>query len=76
MKPLTSAGTTDGMKIVGRLPRRAVLLVVVGLLAASVGARFAFAHGTATPPPIGSGVLVIDTNLAYQGTSAAGTGWC
>jgi S1-C subfamily serine protease len=62
------------MKIVGRLPRRAVLLVVVGLLAASVGARFAFAHGTATPTPIGSGVVVIDTNLAYQGTSAAGTG--
>ena len=74
MKPLTSAGTTDGMKIVGRLPRRAVLLVVVGLLAASVGARFAFAHGTAAPTPIGSGVVVIDTNLAYQGTSAAGTG--
>jgi hypothetical protein len=29
------------MKIVRRLPRRAVLLVVTGLLGASLGARFA-----------------------------------
>src|SRR5712691_6604573 len=60
------------MKIVRKLPRRVVLLVVVGLLAASVGAGIALARETAKP--IGSGVVVIDTNLAYQGGAAAGTG--
>ena len=75
MKPLATAGTTDDMKIVRRLPRRIVLLVVAGLLAASVAAVtavIAFARGTASP--IGSGVVVIDTDLAYQGNAAAGTG--
>jgi S1-C subfamily serine protease len=60
------------MKIVGRLPRRVVLLVVVGVVVASVGAGIALARGTATP--IGTGVVVINTNLAYQGSAAAGTG--
>jgi S1-C subfamily serine protease len=60
------------MKIVRKLPRRVVLLVAVGVVVASVGAGFAFARGAATP--IGSGVVVIDTNLAYQGATAAGTG--
>src|SRR5438445_1333403 len=72
MKRLASAGTTNGMKIFRRFRRRVVLLVVVGLVAASVWAGIALAHGTATP--IGSGVVVIDTNLAYQGNAAAGTG--
>jgi S1-C subfamily serine protease len=62
----------NGMKIFPRLPRRVVLLVVVGLVAAAVGAVIAFARGTATP--IGSGIVVIDTNLGYQGSAAAGTG--
>jgi S1-C subfamily serine protease len=60
------------MKIVRRSPRRVVLLVVVGLVAASLGAGIALARGKATP--IGTGVVVIDTNLAYQGGAAAGTG--
>ena len=72
MKRLATAGTTIGMKIVRRFPRRVVLLVVVGLLVAAVGAGIALARGTATP--IGTGVVVIDTNLAYQGSAAAGTG--
>src|SRR5438093_6204630 len=72
MKRLATAGTTNGMEIVRKLRRRVVLLVVVGLLVASVGAGIALARGTATP--IGSGVVVIDTNLAYQGSAAAGTG--
>ncbi len=78
MKRLTTAGITNGMKIVNgikpvrTLPRRVVLLVVVGLLIASVGAGIALAHRTAVA--IGSGVVVIDTNLAYQGNAAAGTG--
>jgi S1-C subfamily serine protease len=48
---------------------------VVGLLVATVaavGAVMAFARGTAAP--VGSGVVVIDTNLAFQGNAAAGTG--
>jgi S1-C subfamily serine protease len=61
------------MKIVRRLPKRVVLLVVLVLvLVASVGARIALAHGR--PTPIGGGVVVINTNLAYQGSAAAGTG--
>jgi S1-C subfamily serine protease len=72
MKRLATAGTTIGMKIVRRFPRRVVLLVVVGLLVAAVGAGIALARGKATP--IGTGVVVIDTNLAYQGSAAAGTG--
>src|SRR5436305_14370916 len=62
-----------------RLPRSGVLLVVVlavALVGASVGAVMALAHGTARPiaPSIGSGIVVIDTNLAFQGAVAAGTG--
>jgi S1-C subfamily serine protease len=69
---LATVGITNGMKIVQKLPRRVVLLVVVGLIVAAVGAGIALARGTATP--IGTGVVVIDTNLAYQGGTAAGTG--
>jgi S1-C subfamily serine protease len=72
MKLLASAGTTYDMKIARKLRRRVVLLLVVGVVVASVGAGLALARGTATP--IGSGVVVIDTNLAYQGGSAAATG--
>jgi S1-C subfamily serine protease len=60
------------MKIVRRLSGRVVLLVMVAVVVASVGAGIALARGTAAP--IGTGVVVIDTNLAYQGSSAAGTG--
>jgi len=60
------------MKIVRRLSRRVVLLVVVAVAVASVGAGIALARGTAAP--IGTGVVVIDTNLGYQGGAAAGTG--
>jgi S1-C subfamily serine protease len=72
MKLLATAGTTNGMKIVWKLPRKVVLLVVVAVLAVSVGAGIALAHGSAQP--VGSGVVVIATNLAYQGNAAAGTG--
>jgi S1-C subfamily serine protease len=60
------------VKIVQKLSSRVVLLVLVGLVAASVAAGIALARGNATP--IGTGVVVIDTNLAYQGSAAAGTG--
>jgi S1-C subfamily serine protease len=60
------------MKFVRKLSRRVVLLVAVGIATASLGAGLAFARGTAQP--IGTGIVVINTNLAYQGSAAAGTG--
>jgi S1-C subfamily serine protease len=60
------------MKIIHKFRRRVVLLFAVGVLVASVGAGIALARGTAKQ--IGTGVVVINTNLAYQGGSAAGTG--
>jgi S1-C subfamily serine protease len=48
----------------------AALIAVVAAAAAAAGLAFA----KTGPSPIGSGVVVIDTNLAYQGGQAAGTG--
>src|SRR5262249_16025744 len=48
----------------------AALIAVVIAAAAAAGLAFA----KTGPTPIGSGVVVIDTNLAYQGGQAAGTG--
>ncbi len=50
--------------------------VVVAALAACVAAAIAagLALASTRPAPIGTGVVVIDTNLAYQGARAAGTG--
>ena len=48
------------------------MLALAGLVTLAVGARVVSASGKAKP--IGRGVVVIDTNLAYQGASAAGTG--
>jgi S1-C subfamily serine protease len=72
MKRLATVGTTVFMKFVRKLSRRVVLLVAVGIATASLGAGLAFARGTAQP--IGTGIVVINTNLAYQGSAAAGTG--
>jgi S1-C subfamily serine protease len=65
-------------------PRRIVLLVVAGLVAAAVGAVIALARGGETPTTtsivapsrgsIGAGVVLINTDLAFQGAEAAGTG--
>ena len=60
------------MHIFRRIHLRITLLVLVGLVAVGVGAAFA-ATRRATAQ-IGTGVVVINTNLAYQGASAAGTG--
>lgn len=54
------------------LPRRLFPLLAAGLAAAGAGAGLAFAHGRVAP--IGTGVVVIDTNLGYQDGQAAGTG--
>jgi S1-C subfamily serine protease len=60
------------MNIIRTLSRKVIVLAAMGVAVASVGAGVALARGNVTP--IGTGVVVINTNLAYQGGSAAGTG--
>jgi S1-C subfamily serine protease len=50
----------------------ALLVVALALIAAGAAARLAFARGAVAR--IGSGVVDIETNLGYEGSSAAGTG--
>ncbi len=60
------------MKIIRYIHVRAALLALVGLLAVGSGAAYAATRSSSAP--IGTGVVVIETNLAYEGASAAGTG--
>lgn len=69
--------TTDQRRsIPNRFPHRFrtrfALLAAVCLAVAAVAAGYAFARTRATP--VGTGVVVIDTNLGYRGGNAAGTG--
>jgi S1-C subfamily serine protease len=52
--------------------RRLILAVAACLAAISLGTGLAFARTSSTA--IGTGVVVIDTKLAYQDSAAAGTG--
>jgi S1-C subfamily serine protease len=66
--------TTD-MNRFSLLPRRVrafAALATLALAIAAVTASYALAQSRAKP--IGAGVVVINTNLAYQGARAAGTG--
>jgi S1-C subfamily serine protease len=56
----------------GGISLRVIVLTLAGLAVVGVGARLAFARGSRVP--IGTGVVVVDTNLGYQGGAAAGTG--
>ncbi len=61
----------------GKNPRRRsrARIVLAALAAAGVAVVAGdLALASTHPAPIGSGVVVIDTNLAYQGARAAGTG--
>ena len=58
------------MTVVRRSHFRVFLFVTIGLVAVAVAAALAFARGK----PIGTGVVVIDTNLGYEGGAAAGSG--
>ena len=60
------------MHIFRRIHVRVTLLALVGLVAVGVGAALAATHRSTAR--IGTGVVVINTNLAYQGAAAAGTG--
>jgi S1-C subfamily serine protease len=55
-----------------RFRTRIVLAALVAVVVAVIAAGLALA--TTRSAPIGTGVVVIDTNLAYQGGQAAGTG--
>ena len=58
------------MTVLRRSELRIFFFVVIGLVAVGVAAALAFARGK----PIGTGIVVIDTNLGYQGGAAAGSG--
>jgi S1-C subfamily serine protease len=60
------------LRIVRRIHVRAALFALVALIA--IGSGTAYAATRTTSHPIGTGVVVINTNLAYQNASAAGTG--
>lgn len=55
-----------------RVHPRIVLAALVAVVVAAIAAGLALA--TAGPAPIGTGAVVIDTNLGYQDGRAAGTG--
>jgi S1-C subfamily serine protease len=59
-------------RVVRHIHVRAALLALVALVA--IGSGTAYAATRVTSHPIGTGVVVINTNLAYQNASAAGTG--
>jgi S1-C subfamily serine protease len=65
---------TNGLSLL-TLPRRVrafAVLAAAALATAAVTAGYALAQSRSYP--IGTGVVVIETNLAYQATRAAGTG--
>jgi S1-C subfamily serine protease len=59
------------VQIRSRLRLRLALLALLGLIAVAGHAAYAATHSARAA---GTGVVVIDTNLAYQGGQAAGTG--
>ena len=69
---LAGPGVAETGSPVPRIQARLILLTLVGLVLVGIGAGLAFARGSSAP--IGTGVVVIDTNLGYQGGAAAGTG--
>jgi S1-C subfamily serine protease len=72
MESLAGVGITEGMNIFRRIHFKVVIPALVALAALAAGATVALAGRSATP--IGRGVVVIQTNLAYQDAAAAGTG--
>jgi S1-C subfamily serine protease len=63
---------TERPRSTHQLRRFRTRIVLAALVAAVIAAGLALA--TTRSAPIGTGVVVIDTNLAYQGGQAAGTG--
>jgi S1-C subfamily serine protease len=65
-------GRRGGTGLLRRFHGRFAVLALIAAVAAAVAAGVAYAK--TRPAPVGTGVVVIDTNLAYQGGQAAGTG--
>src|SRR3954447_18172763 len=72
MEPLDETQPVRGAGALRSLHARLVLVVVVAVAVAAVAAGVALAQTHATP--VGTGVVVVETTLAYQGGHAAGTG--
>lgn len=66
------AAARRNVGVVGRFHARLVLATLVALATIGVGAGLAFARRNASS--IGTGVVVVNTKLGYQGGAAAGTG--
>jgi S1-C subfamily serine protease len=72
---IAQAARTTGersRRALGRFHARLILLVIVCVAAVAVGAGLAFARSGGST--IGTGVVVVNTKLSYQGGAAAGTG--
>jgi len=72
---IAAAARTAGRRsrqLLGRFHARLLLATIVCLAAIGVGAGLAFARSS--KPAIGTGIVVVDTKLAYQDGTAAGTG--
>jgi len=63
---------TTATRFPNRFRTRLAAVAALAVVAATVTARFALAQDRSAP--IGTGVVVIETNLGYQGGRAAGTG--
>jgi S1-C subfamily serine protease len=61
-----------GTRVLHRFHTRFLVFAAVAIIAVGLGAGFAFARTQS--PSIGTGVVVIDTRLAYEDGAAAGTG--
>jgi S1-C subfamily serine protease len=70
--PPVSSRPAPPLRLMRRVHVRAALVALVALVA--IGGGTAYAATRTTTHRIGTGVVVIQTNLAYQNASAAGTG--
>ena len=62
------------MELPRRSPTRTVLAILAGFIVAVTAVSVGFAHLRPHSTAVGTGVVVIETNLGYQGGQAAGTG--
>ncbi len=74
--PVEPAGeaSTPGVRPRRRRRTRVALGAMVAVVAAAIAGGAALALSGTRSAGVGTGVVVIDTNLAYQGEQAAGTG--
>ena len=71
---LEPTGQPQGTSPLWPARRHIVLAALIAFVAAVFAAGLALAHTRSTRSGSGTGIVVIDTNLGYQGAQAAGTG--